>query len=600
MPAVPTTTSAAHATPGWRRAHAGSGVTSGLILSYVERLAGRDGVERTLALAGLAGREQEFRDEDTWFSFETKIALWDAAIAVTGEPRLPERVGESVLDFTVALGLKRALRALGSPDFVYRNVVRANSKFNWAHTLDVQLRDRGRVRLVYRDVAGVGYHRHDCEYAIGLLRAVPQLFGLPAARVLHGACGARGAQHCEFDIHWSDGAQGLKRTTLLVTSASAGVAAVGAFVDPALLAAGAGLGVFGAAVAGARAVTFMRRRIEALESRVREQDAAAEAQLESLAALSSQLRLDQVLESISRSASSAIAGAEFALLIAEEGRVQATHTSSIPAESLRALERWAQQHQGDLGTAPAVIDDLSEHPELRALSASPELPAGSMCAAPMVFRDDWLGVLIALAHGTTVFLPQDMRALEIYAGHAAVALSNARLVERLEREATEDPLTGLSNKRVFQLAYAAELSRAQREQAPLALAILDIDHFKDINDTFGHPFGDRVLVEAATSLRGSVRGHDTLARLGGEEFALLLPGTTLAEAHAVAERARALLGAIQLPDRNLSASAGVAAIDGSASRGQDLLAAADQALYDAKRQGRDRTSLASEAGDLVT
>ena len=214
----------------------------------------------------------------------------------------------------------------------------------------------------------------------------------------------------------------------------------------------------------------------------------------------------------------------------------------------------------------------------------------------MVFRDQWLGVVIALARGTTVFLPHDMRALEIYARHAAVALSNARLVDRLEREATEDPLTGLANKRAFDAAYAAELSRAERERTSLALVVLDLDYFKEVNDTHGHPYGDQVLVAVASSLRQSVRDHDTLARLGGEEFGLLLPGATLGEAHAAAERARAHIRALQLPDRTVSASAGVAAVTPPAVDGYDLFAAADQALYEAKRQGRGRTALAEPAG----
>jgi hypothetical protein len=127
--------------PEWRRAHAGSGLTSVLILAYVEREGGREAAQRMLERAGLAEREQELRDESTWFSFETKIKLWAAAEAVTGDTRVAQRVGESVIEFQVALGLKRALRALGSPEFLFRNVARANGKFNWAHRLEVVSRN---------------------------------------------------------------------------------------------------------------------------------------------------------------------------------------------------------------------------------------------------------------------------------------------------------------------------------------------------------------------------------------------------------------------------------------------------------------------------
>ncbi len=580
-------------TPAWRREHAGSGVTSGLILSYVERVAGQMGVGRMLSMAGLAEREQELRDENAWFSYDTKIALWDAAVAVTGDPRLPERVGESVLDFTVALGLKRALRALGSPDFVYRNVVRANGRFNWAHTLDLTAREKGWARLEYRDVSGVGYHVYDCTYSIGLLRAVPQLFGLPPARVLHPTCGAQGGDHCEFEIHWADGLQKVKRSALLGAAFSAALVAAGALWEPALLAAGAGLGMGTAGIVGTRTAAFMRGRIEALESRVHEQDLAAEEQLKSLAALSSELRLEEVLERITHSAGSAIGGAEFALLVADQDRMRADRHSGIPHESLSALEAWADGSRQALHGGSIVIDDLAEVPELEALTVSPERPAGSMCAAPMVFHDRLLGVLIALARGTMVFLPQDVRALETYAGHAAIALSNARLVGELEREAAEDPLTGLANKRVFHLAYSTELSRAARENSSVALVILDLDHFKRLNDAYGHPFGDSVLVAVGNTLRTVVRGHDTVARLGGEEFALLLPGATPAEAQAVADRARAQLQMIALPDGRLSCSAGVAVVSGAGAHDSDLFDAADRALYEAKRLGRGRTVLGS-------
>src|SRR5579864_3629473 len=113
--------SAEQAKVSWRRSRACSGVTTRLILLYVEREAGRAGVEKLLRLSGLADREQELRDEGSWFTFEEKIGLLSGAVEVTGDERAPERVGESALEFSIALALKRALRALGSPDFVYRN-----------------------------------------------------------------------------------------------------------------------------------------------------------------------------------------------------------------------------------------------------------------------------------------------------------------------------------------------------------------------------------------------------------------------------------------------------------------------------------------------
>src|SRR5580693_6279213 len=139
----------------WRRDHAGSGLTSRMILAYVEREAGGQAVERMLALAGLTGSEELLRDENHWFSYETKLALWSAAEEVLEDPQVAEHVGAAVLDLSVAAGLKRTLRALGTPGFVYGNVVRANAKFNWAHQLVVLDRGAACVRMRYTDVSGV-------------------------------------------------------------------------------------------------------------------------------------------------------------------------------------------------------------------------------------------------------------------------------------------------------------------------------------------------------------------------------------------------------------------------------------------------------------
>src|SRR5205085_6231344 len=142
---------------------------------------------------------------------------------------------------------------------------------------------------------------------------------------------------------------------------------------------------------------------------------------------------------------------------------------------------WAQDREELLREGPIAVDDLATVPLLAKLSIEQQLPLGSACAAPLVYRDRLLGALVAFAPGANVLLPQDVRALETYAGYAAMALSNARLVEQLEREAAEDPLTGLANKRSFELAYAAELSRAEREGSSVAVLAVDIDHFKEIN-----------------------------------------------------------------------------------------------------------------------
>jgi diguanylate cyclase (GGDEF)-like protein len=581
------------ANAAWRQARACSGLTSRLIISYVEREGGQPAVDDLLARVGMEGREAELRDENSWFSFEEKIDLWRAAAVVTKDERVAERVGEAALEFSIGLGLKRALRALGSPDFVYRNVARANSKFNWAHDLELVVSEPGHLRLSYRDVSGVGYHRHDCDYTMGLLRTIPQLFGFPPARVVHQFCGATGADHCEFDVQWVGGLRPNSRPLVLAGTAGAAFAGAGAFVDPLLMAIGLGLAGLAAAIGSLRAVRFMRGRITALETRIRDQELQVEAQLASLAALSSELRLDEVLDQITASAGTAVGGAEVVLLIAETDRMRADRHSGLSQDSLWRLERWAQDSEQLLGEGAIVVDDLGSVSSLAELTIDADRPLGSACAAPLMFHDRLLGALIALAPAANVFLPQDVRALGACAAHAAIALSNARLVEQLEREAAEDPLTGLANKRKFELAYAAELNRASRSGHSVAIVTLDIDHFKEINDRYRHGFGDQVLVAVADAVRAAVRAYDTVARLGGDEFVILLPGTSVVEAGVVAERARALIAQIELPAGKLSCSAGIAAINGEELDATEILDAADAALYSAKRHGRDRVELAS-------
>lgn len=580
----------------WRREHAGSGLTSRLILAYVEREAGGQAVERMLARAGLSDVEERLRDENHWFSYETKLALWSAAEEVLDDPEIAERVGASVLDLSVGGGLKHTLRALGTPAFVYGNVVRANAKFNWAHQLVVIEKGDARVRMRYTDVAGVGYHRYDCAYTKGLLTTVPQLFGLPPAHVEHPVCGAHGGSCCEFDVRWSNGTHDLARAALALAAGAAALAGAGALAEPALVPVAGAVLVAGELGIGARAMRLMRRRVRALELRVREQDDAAERLLSSLMDLSSDLRLDEVLDQITAKAQTAVRGKEFALLLADGGEIRADRHSGIPAPSLTALRSWVQDHrEALLERGAVVIDDLATDPALAALPRQQRMPLGSMCAAPLVFGEELLGVLAALAHGSTVFLPGDAAALSAYGAHAAIALSNARLVDRLERQAAEDPLTGLANRRAFYRSCATELARAQRVGGTSSIIMLDLDEFKAINDAHGHPYGDQVLLGVADALRVSIRGHDTAARMGGEEFAILLPDADAAAAFAIAERARDAIAQVPVAHTTLSCSAGVASTAAGDISPADLLALADRALYRAKRLGRDQTVTSDSA-----
>jgi diguanylate cyclase (GGDEF)-like protein len=178
------------------------------------------------------------------------------------------------------------------------------------------------------------------------------------------------------------------------------------------------------------------------------------------------------------------------------------------------------------------------------------------------------------------------------------------LVERLRAEADQDYLTGLANRRRFRKALGQEVERWRRYQLPCALLLLDIDHMKRVNDTYGHPAGDRVIRFIADVLAELSRDNDTAARLGGEEFALLLAGAAADKACAAAERVRLAVAERPLPEvGRVTVSVGVASCPSNARTERELFAASDAALYSAKRAGRNRAMLAAlhsaEPGETV-
>ncbi len=179
--------------------------------------------------------------------------------------------------------------------------------------------------------------------------------------------------------------------------------------------------------------------------------------------------------------------------------------------------------------------------------------------------------------------------LERSASYAALALRNAWLLEQVQRLAATDGLTKIANRRTFESTLEREIARATRSAEHVSLVMVDIDHFKSLNDTHGHQAGDEVLRNVAAALAIECRDFDTPARYGGEEFAVVLPGCAPEEAFGIAERLRAAVAAAPsvVP---ITASAGVATFPGQAGDADTLVRAADDALYESKRAGRNRTT----------
>ena len=166
-------------------------------------------------------------------------------------------------------------------------------------------------------------------------------------------------------------------------------------------------------------------------------------------------------------------------------------------------------------------------------------------------------------------------------------------IDRLRADADLDSLTGLANRRRFRVALARELERWRRYRVPCALLMLDIDHLKLVNDKFGHPVGDSVIRQIAQTLREVSRDNDTAARLGGEEFGLLLAGVDLNRAVSAAERLRAVLSSKRVEGvGTVTVSIGVAGCPENATSERALYSASDEALYVSKNSGRDRVSVA--------
>jgi two-component system cell cycle response regulator len=173
---------------------------------------------------------------------------------------------------------------------------------------------------------------------------------------------------------------------------------------------------------------------------------------------------------------------------------------------------------------------------------------------------------------------------------------NRRLMREMEAMSRTDALTGLLNRRAFQGALETELARIRRNGGPLALVLFDIDHFKAVNDTHGHPAGDAVLAEFGRRLANTLRTTDLAFRFGGEEFAALLPDTTLGGGYQAADRVLEECRRASVPYGDvrirITVSAGVAAANALDADAASLLARADRALYHAKRAGRDRAGIA--------
>lgn len=291
--------------------------------------------------------------------------------------------------------------------------------------------------------------------------------------------------------------------------------------------------------------------------------------------------------------------------------IRSHHTDEIPSERL-ARAAWAAEHLagvyegGNLSEnrarAEAALEQLGMSAEVvdEVLRQLPEemVEASRALQRDMGSQPD-LDSLMQDANRSLVALNAQyedlIRQLE------AVLLEKEALNAKLERLASIDDLTELYNRRIFSECLLRDLARAEREKSPISLVLLDIDHFKQVNDTYGHQAGDDVLRAVARTVRAQIRAGDVAARYGGEEFAVILPSTDAAGAETLAERIRSAVEAATVETQGKSLrvtlSCGVNALSGADCRAaaDALISGADTALYKAKDAGRNRVEIHSAA-----
>ncbi len=258
----------------------------------------------------------------------------------------------------------------------------------------------------------------------------------------------------------------------------------------------------------------------------------------------------------------------------------------------QSMTRYVFERNKTIYIADAHSKD-SEFPQEKMVRV-PGHDERSILGVPLILGEEILGALFMLAEKPNAYNPDQILLVETIAHQASVSISNAQLFEKIQEMAILDTLTGVYNRRYFYEHAENEVVRSQRYDSALSLIMLDIDHFKLVNDRFGHLIGDQTLKMVADTCLSALRKADVLCRFGGEEFVVLLPETSQEDAVVAAERICQAIADKSLPtDTDLGAvsvtvSIGVTHLKNKAESLKDLVNEADQALYEAKETGRNR------------
>ncbi len=252
------------------------------------------------------------------------------------------------------------------------------------------------------------------------------------------------------------------------------------------------------------------------------------------------------------------------------------------------MDRWLMERKLSL-----LVTDLNQDSRFKMVRAGNEVR--SVLAAPIVVERQLVGIIRLNGFEPGMFTIGDLRILEALSLMAALALENLQLLSKLHEGAVRDNLTGLYTRKFFDERLAEEILRAGRYQTEFCMLLMDIDHFKRYNDTYGHAAGDQVLVRFSQVLGRLVRPVDMLARYGGEEFVLILPQVTVIQAREMAENIREAIaaevfqfGSDSSTQEHVTVSIGLSNFPNEATIASQLLRVADYRLYQAKEGGRNR------------
>ena len=324
-------------------------------------------------------------------------------------------------------------------------------------------------------------------------------------------------------------------------------------------------------------------------------------QLEAINAIAQQstavMDLEELLVRVCAVIQKAFQVSHVSLLLREEGDLvmrahQGTLTPIVPPNGRfpASAEPWSRV----IAASGTIVEkDLSDLPESLRLFKG----CSSRMSIPLISFGQTLGVLTLHSTQPNAFRASELQSLESVADICANSIQNAHYVERVKQLAYLDGLTGIFNRRFFELRIIEEIERARRYGTGMAVVMADIDEFKKLNDEFGHLLGDEVLRQVSSLFHQQLRKVDVVCRYGGEEFAILLTQISTQQATAITEKLRRLVEKFQFPGvpRTITISAGVASFPTHGKTRDDMVRAADSGLYAAKQAGRNRVCLASSA-----